>query len=140
MAEIPRDRRVAVHCAGGYRSSIAASILHQYGIIASFSMIGRNAAAFPGVARQVAAAGQPGPVERCPLVVVSRDLVARQAEVALRALDNADALTDGDRDFYTGKLAVARFFATTVLPRLESDRKIIEQTTTDLMEIPEGAF
>ena len=67
-------------------------------------------------------------------------LLGRQAEVALGALDNSDALSDGDRDFYTGKLAVARFFATTVLPRLESDRKIIEQTTTDLMEIPAGAF
>ena len=67
-------------------------------------------------------------------------LLGRQAEVALRALDNSGALTDADRDFYTGKLAVARFFATTVLPRLESDRKIIEQTTTDLMEVPEGAF
>ena len=32
-------------------------ILRQYGITASFSMIGRNAAAFPGVAREVAAAG-----------------------------------------------------------------------------------
>jgi peptidoglycan/xylan/chitin deacetylase (PgdA/CDA1 family) len=32
-------------------------ILRRYGVIASFSMIGRNAAAFPGVARQVAAAG-----------------------------------------------------------------------------------
>jgi peptidoglycan/xylan/chitin deacetylase (PgdA/CDA1 family) len=32
-------------------------ILRQYGIIASFSMIGQNAAAFPGIARQVAAAG-----------------------------------------------------------------------------------
>jgi peptidoglycan-N-acetylglucosamine deacetylase len=32
-------------------------ILRQYGITASFSMIGRNAATFPGVARQVAAAG-----------------------------------------------------------------------------------
>lgn len=32
IAEIPRDRAIAVHCAGGYRSSIAASILHQYGI------------------------------------------------------------------------------------------------------------
>jgi|SRR5579871_996289 len=32
IAEIPRDRRIAVHCAGGYRSSIAVSILHQYGI------------------------------------------------------------------------------------------------------------
>jgi len=67
-------------------------------------------------------------------------LLGRQAEVALSALDNAGALSDADREFYTGKLAVARFFATTVLPRLESDRKIIEQTTTDLMEVPEGAF
>jgi len=67
-------------------------------------------------------------------------LLGRQAEVALRALDNADAPTEPDRDFYTGKLAVARFFATTVLPRLETDRKIIEATTTDLMEVPESAF
>jgi hypothetical protein len=67
-------------------------------------------------------------------------LLARQAEVALRALDNGDALSAADRDFYAGKLAVARFFATTVLPRLESDRKIIEQTANDLMDVPEGAF
>src|SRR5580698_5956566 len=65
-------------------------------------------------------------------------LLGRQAEVALRALDNADGLADADRDFYTGKLAVAKFFAATVLPRLESDRKIIEQTTTDLMDVPES--
>jgi len=32
IAEVPRDRRIAVHCAGGYRSSIAASLLHRYGI------------------------------------------------------------------------------------------------------------
>jgi hypothetical protein len=72
-------------------------------------------------------------------------LLARQAEVAGRALDNAagdnaGTLTESDRDFYTGKLASARFFATTVLPRLESDRKIIEETSNDLMDIPEGAF
>jgi alkylation response protein AidB-like acyl-CoA dehydrogenase len=67
-------------------------------------------------------------------------LLGRQAEVALRALDNGESLSDADRDFYAGKLAVAKFFATTVLPRLESDRKIIEQTTTDLMDVPEGAF
>jgi len=72
-------------------------------------------------------------------------LLARQAEVAGRALDNAASDNQGtisgaDRDFYTGKLAAARFFATTVLPRLESDRKIIEETTNDLMEVPEGAF
>ncbi len=32
IAEVPRTRRIAVHCAGGYRSSIAVSILNQYGI------------------------------------------------------------------------------------------------------------
>ena len=32
-------------------------VLRRYGVTASFSMIGRNAAAFPGVAREVAAAG-----------------------------------------------------------------------------------
>jgi hydroxyacylglutathione hydrolase len=31
IAEVPRDRRVAVHCAGGYRSSIAASLLRREG-------------------------------------------------------------------------------------------------------------
>jgi alkylation response protein AidB-like acyl-CoA dehydrogenase len=72
-------------------------------------------------------------------------LLARQAEVAARALDdaaldNTGALTESDRDFYAGKLAAARFFTTTVLPRLESDRKVIEETSNDLMEIPEGAF
>jgi hydroxyacylglutathione hydrolase len=32
IGEVPRDRRIAVHCAGGYRSSIAVSILNQHGI------------------------------------------------------------------------------------------------------------
>jgi rhodanese-related sulfurtransferase len=40
IAEVPRDRRIAVHCAGGYRSSIAASILHQYGITNLIEMAG----------------------------------------------------------------------------------------------------
>ncbi len=44
IAEIPRDRRVAVHCAGGYRSSIAASILQQYGITNLAEMAGGLAA------------------------------------------------------------------------------------------------
>src|SRR5271165_3931733 len=59
-------------------------------------------------------------------------LLARQAEVAQRALDAADSLPQPERDFYTGKLAAARFFATTVLPRLETERNIVEQTTLDL--------
>ena len=44
IGEIPRDRRIAVHCAGGYRSSIAASILHQYGMTNLIEMAGGLAA------------------------------------------------------------------------------------------------
>src|SRR4051794_11304842 len=44
IAEVPRDRRIAVHCAGGYRSSIAGSILHQYGITQLIEMAGGLAA------------------------------------------------------------------------------------------------
>ena len=44
IGEVPRDRRIAVHCAGGYRSSIAASILHQYGITQLTEMAGGLAA------------------------------------------------------------------------------------------------
>jgi len=51
--EIPRNRRIAVHCAGGYRSSIAASILNQYGITNLIELAGGitawEAAKFPVV-------------------------------------------------------------------------------------------
>jgi rhodanese-related sulfurtransferase/glyoxylase-like metal-dependent hydrolase (beta-lactamase superfamily II) len=40
VAEVPRDRRIVVHCEGGYRSSIAASILHHYGITNLIEMAG----------------------------------------------------------------------------------------------------
>jgi alkylation response protein AidB-like acyl-CoA dehydrogenase len=66
-------------------------------------------------------------------------LLVTHAEIAQRKLDEipADA---ADRDFYTGKLAAARFFAATVLPRLAAERKSAEETTLDLMDLPEGAF
>jgi len=71
-------------------------------------------------------------------------LLARQAEVALAALDGAGAgpagLTDRDRAFYQGKLAISRFFAQTVLPRLAVERRVVEETTLELMELPEEAF
>jgi rhodanese-related sulfurtransferase/glyoxylase-like metal-dependent hydrolase (beta-lactamase superfamily II) len=44
IAEMPRDRRIAVHCAGGYRSSIAVSILHRHGITRLIEMAGGLAA------------------------------------------------------------------------------------------------
>jgi hypothetical protein len=74
-------------------------------------------------------------------------LLARQAEVALAALDGAvggpAGLSDKDRAdvaFYQGKLAISRFFAQTVLPRLAVERRVVEETTLELMELPEEAF
>jgi alkylation response protein AidB-like acyl-CoA dehydrogenase len=66
-------------------------------------------------------------------------LLQRQAEVALRALSEgvADA---AEQAFYEGKIAAARFFAREVLPRLSADRKVVELTTLDVMDLPEEAF
>ena len=64
-------------------------------------------------------------------------LLARQAEIALARLDEAPGT---DRAFYEGKIAAARFFAATVLPRLAAEREIAEGTTLDLMDLPAEAF
>jgi alkylation response protein AidB-like acyl-CoA dehydrogenase len=63
-------------------------------------------------------------------------LLLVHAEIAQARLDEGDA----DRDFYAGKLGAGRFFAATVLPRLATERKLVEETTLDLMDLPEGAF
>jgi alkylation response protein AidB-like acyl-CoA dehydrogenase len=65
-------------------------------------------------------------------------LLLRQAEVALKAL--ATEVSAADKAFYEGKVAAARFFTREVLPRIGSDRRIIENTTLDLMDLPEEAF
>jgi alkylation response protein AidB-like acyl-CoA dehydrogenase len=49
-------------------------------------------------------------------------------------------LSAADRAFYEGKIGAARFFAREVLPRLAADRKVVESTTLDLMDLPEDAF
>jgi hypothetical protein len=65
-------------------------------------------------------------------------LLIRQAEVALAAL--AAGPSDRDKDFYTGKVESARWFARNRLPLLAAERGIAEATTGDIMEIPEAAF
>ncbi len=65
-------------------------------------------------------------------------LLERQAHVALQALGREQS--PSEKAFYEGKVASARFFAREVLPRLASDRRIIETTTTDVMDLPEEAF
>ena len=65
-------------------------------------------------------------------------LLMRQAEVAKAALDaGADKK---DVDFYTGKIAAAKFFVHQVLPRLAAERAMAEATDNSLMEVPEAAF
>jgi rhodanese-related sulfurtransferase len=44
IGEIPSDCLITVHCAGGYRSSIAASVLQQHGITNLVEMAGGLAA------------------------------------------------------------------------------------------------
>jgi alkylation response protein AidB-like acyl-CoA dehydrogenase len=65
-------------------------------------------------------------------------LLQRQADVALRAL--TQEVSPADRAFYQGKVAAAKFFAREVLPRIGADRRVIEATTLDAMELPEEAF
>ncbi|MFF2953459.1 rhodanese-like domain-containing protein [Kitasatospora sp. NPDC057965] len=44
LAEIPRDRALVVHCAGGHRSSIAASLLRHHGLDEVSDLLGGYAA------------------------------------------------------------------------------------------------
>jgi alkylation response protein AidB-like acyl-CoA dehydrogenase len=69
--------------------------------------------------------------------VVLSWLLLRQAEVALNSIDGA---SDEDKDFYTGKIAAARFFAEQFLPRIAAERRVAEAVTVDLMDVPESAF
>jgi alkylation response protein AidB-like acyl-CoA dehydrogenase len=65
-------------------------------------------------------------------------LLQRQAAVALEALDAG--VSDADRAFYQGKIAVASFFAKNFLPLLTSTRQILETIDNDIMQLDEAAF
>ena len=64
-------------------------------------------------------------------------LLLRQADIAAEKLA---AGAGKDSDFYTGKIASAKFFVSTVLPHITADRKIVEATDSSIMELPESAF
>jgi alkylation response protein AidB-like acyl-CoA dehydrogenase len=66
-------------------------------------------------------------------------LLLRQAAVALEALDG-NGLSPSDKSFYEGKLAVTRFFATSVLPELVARRKVVEGTDNSIMDVAEDVF
>ena len=65
-------------------------------------------------------------------------LLLHQAEIALSALDGE--VSDRDRALYTGKVAVAIFFAKNVLPRLTAERKIVEAVDLTVMDLRVEAF
>jgi alkylation response protein AidB-like acyl-CoA dehydrogenase len=65
-------------------------------------------------------------------------LLLRQADVALAAL--TAGASGRDHDFYTGKVAAAKFFAQTRLPLLTAERAVVDGTNLEIMEIPESAF
>ncbi|MFD6222243.1 acyl-CoA dehydrogenase [Nocardia asteroides] len=58
------------------------------------------------------------------------------AEVAAAALPSATK----DRDLYQGKIAVASYFARTVLPRLSTDRAVISDIDAAIMDLDVAAF
>lgn len=65
-------------------------------------------------------------------------LLLRQAAIATEALEAG--ASGKDKDFYTGKIAAASFFAKNVLPRLAAEKAIAEATDNTLMDVPESAF
>ncbi|WP_028659829.1 acyl-CoA dehydrogenase [Nocardioides insulae] len=71
--------------------------------------------------------------------VVCAWLLLRSAEIALVAL-GGDAAHGKDKDFYEGKVAAARFFAATVLPKITAERAIAASVDNSLMDLPESAF
>ncbi|MCC6522113.1 MAG: acyl-CoA dehydrogenase [Polyangiaceae bacterium] len=64
-------------------------------------------------------------------------LLLRQAAVAL---GKRDAAAEPDRAFYDGKVAACRFYCQNVLPSLELTRKLVEQSSLELLSLPDDAF
>ncbi|MBX7431745.1 acyl-CoA dehydrogenase [Mycobacterium sp. Y57] len=65
-------------------------------------------------------------------------LLLQQAETALTALDGE--LGERDLDFYTGKVATAKFFARNMLPMLTAQREVLQSVDLTAMELPEAGF
>jgi alkylation response protein AidB-like acyl-CoA dehydrogenase len=63
-------------------------------------------------------------------------LLVRHAAVALERTK----VNPGDKAFYAGKLASARWFCREVLPGISHAARMVEQSALDLMEVPEEAF
>jgi alkylation response protein AidB-like acyl-CoA dehydrogenase len=65
-------------------------------------------------------------------------LLLDHAEIAQRALDAGSV--NGDKSYYEGKVAVAGFFARTMLPRLSAVKESIAAIDNQVMELAEASF
>jgi alkylation response protein AidB-like acyl-CoA dehydrogenase len=69
---------------------------------------------------------------------------AALASLKLAALSGAAATGEGsgdnDQAYYTGKVASARFYCAEVLPRLAIERRLVEQSSLMVMQVPDAAF
>ena len=72
----------------------------------------------------------------CVADVVIGWLLVRHAAVALERTK----ANPGDKAFYAGKLASARWFCREVLPGISHAARMVENSALDLMEVPEEAF
>src|ERR687898_1886814 len=70
--------------------------------------------------------------------VICAWLLLRGAEVALAKL--SDEVPVSEKHFYEGKVASARWFARSVLPKLAAERAIVESTDLAIMDLAEEAF
>ncbi|MBL1072806.1 acyl-CoA dehydrogenase [Nocardia sp. 2] len=61
-----------------------------------------------------------------------------QSAIALRALEGT--VSDKDRSFYTGKVAVSSWFAKNKLPLITGVRSVVENLDNDIMKLDEAAF
>jgi hypothetical protein len=66
-------------------------------------------------------------------------LLVRHAAIALQSR-TAEGVTPDDAAFYEGKIASARFFCHDVLPGLSLNRRLVEESRLDLMNLPDAAF
>ncbi len=64
-------------------------------------------------------------------------LLLRQADIAATKLSSASGK---DVDFYTGKIASAKYFVHNFLPLISASRAIVEAENGEIMNLPESAF
>ena len=113
--------------------------LEDAGTIVAVMISDLQAAAAPADSREIYKVG----LNTTRLLMALGDVVVawlllRGAEVALARLTGE--LSPAEHAFYEGKVASARWFARTVLPKLAAERVIAEQTDLAVMDLPEAAF